>query len=135
MPGPQQQLRSPVPEGHHHRVQVSQRLQGRIEQSSKAHVCYLDPAPLRTLPHHQDVGRLQVSVENPVGVQVVDTVQDLIEQTLHHPLVDQQRFLVRLGCSVVLDDVPQVVLRVVEQQPHLSVSVGEKYLQTDRDTL
>ena len=40
-----------------------------------------------------------------------------------------------LGGPVVLDDVPEVVLRVVEQQPDLSVSVGEKYLQTDRERL
>ena len=62
-------------------------------------------------------------MKNPVGVQVVDTVQDLIEKTFHHPLVDQQGLLVGLGRPVVLDDVPQVVLRVVEQQPDLSVSV------------
>ena len=62
-------------------------------------------------------------MENPVGVEVVDTVQDLIEETLHHPLVDQQRFLVRLGGPVVFDDVPEVVLGVVEKQPDLPVSV------------
>ena len=62
-------------------------------------------------------------MKNPVGVEVVNTIKDLIEQTLHHSLVDQQGLLVRLGRSVVFDDVPEVVLGVVEQQPDLSVSV------------
>ena len=123
MSGPEQQLRSSVPECDHHGVQVCQRFERRIEEASEAHVCYLDPASLWALTHHQDVGRLQVSVKNPVGVEVVNTIKDLIEQTLHHSLVDQQGLLVRLGRSVVFDDVPEVVLGVVEQQPDLSVSV------------
>ena len=60
-------------------------------------------------------------MKNPVGVEIVNTVQDLIEKTFHHALVHQERFLVGLGGPVVLDDVPQVVLGVVEQQPDLSV--------------
>ena len=123
MSGSEQQLRSSVPECDHHGVQVSQRFERRIEEASKAHVCYLDPASLWALTHHQDVGRLQVSVKNPVGVEVVNTVQDLIEKTFHHSLVHQQRFLVGLGRSVVFDDVPEVILGVVKQQPDLSVSV------------
>ena len=62
-------------------------------------------------------------MKNPVGVEVVNTIKDLIEQTLHHSLVDQQGLLVRLGRSVVFDDVPEVVLGVVEKQPDLPVSV------------
>lgn len=38
VPGPKEQLRGPVPEGHHHRVQVRQGLQGRVEESGKPHV-------------------------------------------------------------------------------------------------
>lgn len=36
--GPQQQLRGPVPERHHHRVQVCQRLEGGVEESCETHV-------------------------------------------------------------------------------------------------
>lgn len=38
VPGPQQQLGSPVPEGHHHGVEVGQGLQGRVEESGETHV-------------------------------------------------------------------------------------------------
>ena len=49
----------------------------------------------------------------------MDPVEDLVEQRLDHALVHHDLLLVGLGSAVELDDVPQVVLRVVEQQPHL----------------
>lgn len=36
--GPKEQLGGPVPERHHHRVEVRQRLQGRVEESGEAHI-------------------------------------------------------------------------------------------------
>lgn len=44
-------------------------------------------------------------MEDPVGVQVVDAVQDLIEQRLDHALGRVHGLLVGLGRSVELDDV------------------------------
>lgn len=40
VPGPQQQLRGPVPERHHNGVKVRQRLEGRVEESGETHVSY-----------------------------------------------------------------------------------------------
>ena len=40
VPGPQQELRGPVPECHHHRVKVRQRLQWRVKESGETHVSY-----------------------------------------------------------------------------------------------
>ena len=65
----------------------------------------------------------QIPVEYPVGVEVVDAVEDLVEERLDHALVDHDLLLVGLGRPVELDDVPQVVLRVVEQQPHLDDTI------------
>ena len=62
-------------------------------------------------------------MEHPVGVEVVDAVEDLVEERLDHALVDHDLLLVGLGRAVELDDVPQVVLRVVEQQPHLDDTI------------
>ena len=62
-------------------------------------------------------------MEHPVGVEVVDAVEDLVEERLDHALVDHDLLLVGLGRAVELDDVPQVVLRVVEQQPHLNDTI------------
>ena len=62
----------------------------------------------------------QIPMEHPVGVEVVDAVEDLVEERLDHALVDHDLLLVGLGRPVELDDVPQVVLGVVEQQPHLN---------------
>ena len=69
----------------------------------------------------------QIPMEHPVGVEVVDSVEDLVEERLDHALVDHDLLLVGLGRAVELDDVPQVVLRVVEQQPHLNDTMRRSY--------
>ena len=66
----------------------------------------------------------QIPMEHPVGVEVVDAVEDLVEERLDHPLVDHDLLLVGLGRPVELDDVPQVVLGVVKQQPHLNDTIN-----------
>lgn len=53
-------------------------------------------------------------------------IQDLVEQTLDHALGHCHRLLGSLGCPMELDDVPQVVLGIVEKQPHFSVGVREE---------
>ena len=68
MPGPQQQLWGSVPECHHHGVQVCQGFQRRVKKSGKPHISNLNPPSLRPLPHHKNIGRLQVSVQHPVSV-------------------------------------------------------------------
>lgn len=69
----------------------------------------------------------QISVQDPVRVQIMDSIQDLIQQTLHHSLRHHDGLLVGLRRSVELDDVPQIVLRVVKQQPHFAVIMGEEH--------
>ena len=44
-------------------------------------------------------------MQHPVGVQVLNAVQDLVQQRLHHPPRDHHRLLVGLGRPVVFDDV------------------------------
>ena len=55
----------------------------------------------------------------------MDPVEDLVQQRLDHALVHHDLLLVGLGRAVELDDVPQVVLRVVEQQPHLKTPMDD----------
>ena len=51
-------------------------------------------------------GTHQVSVEHPVGMEVVDSIQDLVQQRLHHALGHLHRVLLAsLDRTVVLDDV------------------------------
>lgn len=78
------------------------------------------------LAHDENIRRLEVPVQDPVVVEVVDTVKNLEEQALHHALVDDARLPLLLCHSVDLDDVPQIVLGVIEQEPHLALG-GEEH--------
>lgn len=69
----------------------------------------------------------QISVQNPIGMEVVDAIENLVEERLDHALVHHDLLLAGLGRPVVLDDVPEVVLRVVDEQPDLAVRVGEEH--------
>lgn len=57
----------------------------------------------------------------------MNSVQYLIQKTLDHSLRNQNRFLARLRRSMELDDVPQIVLSVIEQQPHLAIGVRQEH--------
>jgi hypothetical protein len=141
--GTQQQFWSTVPESDDHRVQVCQRFEGSIEQSSKAHVCNFDTPSLQTLSHHQDVcrflgiksraaqplqvqlevwhttlhghvfvrrylaacGTYKISVQHPVGMQVVNAIEYLVQQGFNHCFGDHHRLLVGFGSAVEFDDV------------------------------
>lgn len=46
----------------------------------------------------------QIPVEHPVGMKVMDPIQNLIQQRLYHPSRELHWFLVCLRCSVELDD-------------------------------
>lgn len=47
----------------------------------------------------------QIPVEHPVGMEVMDPIQDLIQERLHHPSGQLHRLLIGLGGAVELDDV------------------------------
>lgn len=47
----------------------------------------------------------QIPVEHPVGMKVMDPIQNLIEQRLDHPSGQLHGLLVRLRRPVELDDV------------------------------
>lgn len=49
----------------------------------------------------------QIPVENPVGMEVMDPIQNLIQERLHHPSRKLHGLLVGLGGSVELNDVLQ----------------------------
>lgn len=66
-------------------------------------------------------------MQHPVAVQIVYSVQDLVQQTLHHTLRHKHRFLAGLCRPMELDNVPQIVFRIVEQQPHLAVRVRQEH--------
>lgn len=52
-------------------------------------------------------------MQDPVGVQIVDAIQDLVEQRLYHPTRQLKRLLIGLGGSVELDDVLQRNIRPI----------------------
>lgn len=58
----------------------------------------------------------KVSVEDPVGVEVMDAIQDLVEQRLDHSSRKLKWLLVGLGRSVELNNVLQedkIIVKVV----------------------
>lgn len=59
-------------------------------------------------------------------MEVMDTIQDLVEQAFDHSLSHSHWFLGRLCCPMELDNVPKIVFRVVEEQPDFSVRVREE---------
>mmetsp|Transcript_41619 Transcript_41619/g.107754 ORF Transcript_41619/g.107754 Transcript_41619/m.107754 type:complete len:288 (+) Transcript_41619:430-1293(+) len=106
----QQQLRGSVPDGDHHTVLVHGPKR-RLENARQAKVGDLHPPLLLAVAHHEDVAGLQVSVDDPVGVQVVQPVQQLPHDRLDHVGVKG------LGVALVAveaDHLVQVVLRIVK---------------------
>lgn len=47
----------------------------------------------------------KISMQDPVGMEVMDAIQNLIEQRLHHSSRQLKRLLVGLRCSVELNNV------------------------------
>lgn len=52
-----------------------------------------------------NVAAHQIPVEHPVGMEVMDPIQNLIQEGLHHPSGQLHGLLVGLGGAVELDDV------------------------------
>ena len=180
----QQQLGRTVPERDHDRVEVGQRTQWRVEEARKAHVGDFDATTLEAFAHHQYVRRFllyssmshfkpcvelnrrrqqmrtssyEIAVKNPVGVQIVNAGEYLIEQRLDHAARTLERPFGLFARTMVFDYMlflsshktrfnllfifvareanaklqhntyPQVVFGKVEQQPHPSVRVREEY--------
>lgn len=59
--------------------------------------------PMPPLP----LSSYKVSVKDPVGVEVMDAIQDLVEQRLDHSSRQLKWLFVGLGCSVELNNVLQ----------------------------
>lgn len=67
-------------------------------------------------------------MENPVGVEIVDTIQHLPHDGLLHAL---RQGLVRAP-RVVVQQVVEVVVRVIKEQPQLTLdSIEENLAQVD----
>ena len=65
----------------------------------------------------------QIPVEHPVGMEVMDPIQDLIQERLHHPSGQLHGLLVGLGGAVELDNVLQG-----KERFHLSCACGVKHV-------
>jgi hypothetical protein len=126
VPGTKQQLWRSIPESDDDRIEISKRFQRRVEQSGEPHVGNLHPSSLVSLAHDEDIRWLQISVEDPVLVKIVDPIEDLVEQALDHSFGNHHCSLGSFRGAMELDDVPQVVFSVVEQQPNLPVSMREE---------
>lgn len=79
MSSAKKEFRCSVPECDDNWIEVCQRLERVVEETREAHVGYLDSAALAALAHDQNVGRFEIAMEDPVGVQIVDAVEYLIE--------------------------------------------------------
>ncbi len=96
-------------------------------------------------------------MQDPVGVQIVNAIQDLVKQRLYHPTRQLKRLLIGLGGSVELNDVlqrnirpiaryalytnislcvherliacyPEVMFSVVKEKPHFAVCMWQENL-------
>ncbi len=59
-------------------------------------------------------------------MEVVDPVQDLIQEGLDHSFWNHDWFLRGLRRPVVLDDVPEVMLCKIKEEPDFPIRVGEE---------
>ncbi len=55
----------------------------------------------------------QISVQDPVGVEVMNPIKDLVQERLHHAFVHHHLPLVGFGLPVELDDVLETRKRKV----------------------
>ena len=58
------------------------------------------------LTHDKNVGRFEISVKNPVGMKIVNAVENLVEKGFDHGWRFLQRLFVRFRRAMKLDDVP-----------------------------
>ena len=110
---PQQELRRAVPYGDHDLVTCIQRMKRFVEDPSKAEIANLD----LTATGDHDIRRLQITVQDPIAVQVQNTVEQLEEDALDGRCRD--RVAGRLG--VVVDDLKQIVFGVLEHHENALV--------------
>ena len=78
MPAPQQQLRTSVPDRHNDLVPLPQRLQRVPAHPRQTQITNLDDSR----GGDEDVCGFQVAVEDVVGVEVEDAVDELVEKRL-----------------------------------------------------
>lgn len=60
-------------------------------------------------------------MEYPITVQVVDSVQYLVQKAFNHSLWHSDGFLHSFSRSMEFNDVPQIVLGIVNKEKHLAV--------------
>lgn len=126
MSSAEKQFWGTIPEGDYDRIQVSQRFQRCIEESSKSHISDFYSSSFNSFAHHENIRRFQIPVQHPIGVKVMYAIQNLIQETLDHSLGYCDGFLVCLGCAMEFDYVPQIVFGKVKEKPHFSVRVREE---------
>lgn len=78
MPPAQQQLGTPIPDRNDDLVALKQTLERVPSDPGEAEIADLDDAAGRD----EDVGGLEVPVEDVVGVEVEDAVEELVEEGL-----------------------------------------------------
>jgi hypothetical protein len=90
--------------------------------------CIHQPSTLeiRSLAHHEYIRRLQIAMQHPIAVQIVNAAQDLKQQTLDHAFRHEHRLALLFCGAMKLDDMPEIVFGKVEQQPHFAIAVTEK---------
>lgn len=106
VPTSEQKFRGAVPDGDDHLVSGEEGVERLVEQTRKTEIADPDCA----VGGDEDVGRLQIPMEHPVAVQVEQAVQQLKQDRLDHRRGDGMSLRLR----VVVDDLKQVVLRVLE---------------------
>ena len=72
---------------------------------------YALSSQLNSRTHDEDVSGFEISVKNPIGMQVMNAIEDLIEERFDHRRRFLQRFLVRLRSSMEFDDVPLIEIQ------------------------
>lgn len=100
------QLGCSVPYCHNNLIAAEERVQWFVEAAGQAQVANLDLSAGRD----HDVGGLEITVQNPVGVQVLAAVEEL-----EHDALDRGwRYGVARLLRVMVDDLQQVVLGILK---------------------
>ena len=113
MPRSEEEFGCSVPDCDDYFIPTEQRVKWFVEQSGKTEISYFEFAARSD----HDICWLQISVQNPVSMEILSSVEKLEHDALHRSRWDGMTS--RLG--VVMDDLQEIVLGVLEDHENTFV--------------
>ena len=106
MSGSEQEFGGAIPDRYHNFIATEQRVKGFVEESGKTEIANFY---LATRGYH-DICWLEISMQNPIGMQVLTSIQEL----KHDALDSCWRDRVPSRLRMVMNDLEEVMLSIFE---------------------